>query len=95
MKNSPDISQIGTLASRFFHRYHVILYTLTVVVGVAVAIFLLYSLLASSNPKEDTIQQQTTRFDQKTIDQINSFRTRDTANANFSLPAGRTNLFAE
>lgn len=97
MKNSPDISQLGTVLGRFFRRYHVVLFMLTVVVGVSAALFLLYGLVSLSNTKTDISAsiETTAHFDKKTIEQIDSFGTPGTTNQPFSPPTGRVNLFAE
>ena len=94
MKNAPSISQLGGILARFLHRYHVMLFTLTVVIGVSVAIFLLYGLLSLSSETAST-QPATTTFDQDTINKINGFNTAGSDNDTFSLPAGRVNPFVE
>lgn len=96
MKNSPDISQLGTVVGHFFRRYHVVLFVLTVVVGVSAAIFLLNGLVTASNTMQENISPETTAsFDKKTIERISGFGTPGAASQPFNLPPGRANLFAE
>ena len=94
MKNSPDISQLGTIISHFFRRYHVLLFTLTVVVGVSVALLLLNGLLSASNETDETPVPQA-RFDEATIKKIDSFGSRTTAGKELQFPQGRTSPFVE
>ncbi|MDO5344078.1 MAG: hypothetical protein Q4F02_04195 [Candidatus Saccharibacteria bacterium] len=94
MKNSPDISQLGVILGRFFRRYHVILFTLTVVAGVSAALLLLNGLLVASSAADDGVVQQQ-RFDQETIKKIDSFGSRTTTSRELQFPGGRTSPFVE
>jgi len=93
-KQLPSANQLGQTILHFIRRYHVILFTLTVVVGVSVAVFLLNRLITESN----TITQPpitVTQFDQETINKINSLNTASNNRSDFSLPPGRVNPFIE
>jgi len=70
----------------------VIIYSVVVIGGVAIAIFLLSGLLAV--PTEEP-QTASISFDKKTMQIIKDFRPSTSANDSFSLPAGRSNPFAE
>lgn len=77
--------------TKFLWRFHVMIYVITVVGGVAFAIFMLSTLL---NTSEITPQTGQTGFDEATITAIEAFQPADTQNT-FSLPAGRVNPFVE
>ena len=94
MKQSPSISHIGSIVSKIFSRYHVIIFSLTVVIGVSVAIFFLNGLISLSKESEP-LNVTTTTFDEETIEKIENFSPSSEAKSNFSLPPGRTNPFVE
>ena len=93
---SPSISEqlepIVKSLSKFLWRFHVIIYRVVVIGVVAIAIFLLSGLLAV--PTEEP-QTTSISFDKKTMQIIKDFRPSTSANDSFSLPAGRSNPFAE
>ena len=95
MKNSPSVNELGTIIARFIRSHHIVLYAMTIVIGVSVAMFFLNSLIATSNATDDALPV-VTRFDEATIERIEEL---NTVGANeqdtFSLPAGRTNPFVE
>lgn len=93
MKNDLNLSQIGEIIAGFFRRYHVILYSLTVVIGVSIAIFMLTQLL--SGGEQNSTDTNTMTFDKKTIEKIDSFNTRDKTPNSLQLPSGRINPFVE
>ena len=94
MKNSPSVGQIGKSISKLFAKHHILLFTLTVVIGVSVAMFLLNGLIATS--KESSVQTPAgTSFDKTTIEKIEEFSTSESRQDSFSLPAGRVNPFVE
>ena len=95
MKSSPSINELGGLIAKFFRRYHVMLYVLTVVIGVSAAVFLLNSLISQSNSTETTGTATNQAFDQATIKRIESFNTVNKNSDTFSLPPGRVNPFVE
>ncbi len=93
---SPSISEqlepIIKSLSKFLWRFHVMLYSIMVIGGVAISIFLLSGLLAipTEEPKTASIS-----FDKETMKAIKDFRPSTSVNDSFSLPAGRSNPFAE
>ena len=95
MKNSISLAQFGHSIARFFHRYHVVLYSLTIVIGVSIAVFFLNNLISLSNTTDSNAAPKLLQFDATTIKQINKFTTSDKSDASFSLPAGRVNPFVE
>lgn len=91
MNVSLSLDQITRPVSRFLHRYHVIIFTLTVIGGLAVATFILYNTYMASTRQEVTTQQPV--FDKDTIEKIKSFKTSDENKGEYKLPEGRTNPF--
>ena len=93
---SPSISEqlepIIKSLSKFLWRFHVMLYSIIVIGGVAISIFLVSGLLAI--PTEEP-QIASISFDKETMKAIKDFRPSTSANDSFSLPAGRSNPFAE
>lgn len=92
MKES--LEPIKKSLAHILSRYHVLIFTLTVLVGVAIAIIMLNSTLALSEP-EDQSPQNSSAFDQQAIDAIDKLRSSDEDGPDPSPPAGRTNPFAE
>ena len=77
--------------SRFLHRYHVVLFALVVLGGLAIATFMLYT--AATSASETTQLPSTSSFDKSTIDKIQNLRSSDESGKPLELPAGRTNPF--
>lgn len=94
MKKSPSTGKIGSSIAHFLKRYHVVIFALTVVIGVSGAVFLLNGLITMSSEGEAQPPKPTS-FDQKTIDRINEFSTVNDRRKEFSLPPGRINPFVE
>lgn len=79
--------------SAFMHRYHVVVFAVIILGGLAAATFALYqtTLLAQTvNPGTTG-----TTFDNGTIDKIKNLRSSSDASAPLELPSGRTNPFQE
>ena len=53
MKSSISISQISDGIVHFIRRFHVLIYTLTVVIGVTVAVFQLNGLITEQSPTDN------------------------------------------
>lgn len=68
MKSSISISQIGALLTHFLHRFHVLVFVLTVVGGLSVATFMLNQTLSSNTDIPNS--QSTAVFDQKTMERV-------------------------
>lgn len=91
-KVSLPIGRIPDILSGYLKRFHVMIYTLTVVIGVSVAMFMLNSLVFQQDtPDEPPASTTTPAFDQDTIERINNFNTSSSGDDNFSLPPGRVN----
>ena len=83
--------QLLASGSRFLHRYHVVMFTLLAVGGLAFATFRLYSVVTAA--PTTTTTQTVGNFDQATIDKINNLRASDEEMQPLKLPSGRTNPF--
>ncbi len=96
MKNSPSVGQLGNIIASVFRRFHVLLFVLTVVIGVAACMFFLNNLITLS-AQADPLAPTTTQFDQTTIDRINGLVTADQgiSGKELVLPPGRINPFVE
>lgn len=91
-----SLTGLKTSLSTFFHRYHVVLFVVVAVGGLAVVIFMLNNTIiaASETPAEGAPVTSTT-FDQATIDKVNQLDTTSSSRP-LSLPGGqRTNPFVE
>lgn len=86
-----NMSSVSRAISHFFHRFHVLVFTVFVLGGLAVATMLLYQTVQSTNQitPDATVQP----FDQETIDKIKQYKTSDENTGELKLPAGRTNPF--
>ena len=91
MKSSISIGQILDGMVNFIRRFHLLIYTLTVVIGVAVAVFQLNGLITEQSPAGNGGDTAASSFDKDTIDRINNFNTANSDQDTFSLPSGRIN----
>ncbi len=83
--------QIAKIFSRTFHRYHVMIFVLTVLGGLSVATLLLYQTILQTNEVDPNVINQ--QFDEETIEKIKSFKKADENTGEYQLPPGRTNPF--
>ena len=91
MKTDISTQQLGKALSHFLHRYHVILFVLSVIGGLALATFMI-----NQSINERAAEQPPAgidKFDTATIDKINKLNRSSTEATPFVLPAGRTNPF--
>lgn len=80
----------------FTHRFHVVIFVVVVLGGVAVSVFMLNSIVVrSTDPSEFSSQSSSTSFDKETIKRIEDLKTRDQGGATLDLSKGRTNPFVE
>ena len=97
MKNKTTtnpLSNFPSQISHILHRYHVVIFTLTVIGGLALAIFFLNLTLNQSTLADEAGGVNTT-FDTETINRINQLQTREDANRELTFPEGRINPFVE
>lgn len=88
-----SLSTITTGMSSFFGRFHVVIFGIVAIGGLAVAVFLLYQIIIEATadvPAETT----PVAFDQQTIDALETLRASDNTSA-VELPSGRINPFVE
>ncbi len=80
----------------FLHRFHVILFVIVVLGGLAISVFTLNTIVvSSSDTSQFTSQQTSSNFDQETIKRIEELKTRDQTGDTLDLSKGRTNPFVE
>lgn len=92
---STQLEPIVKPISKFLWRFHVMIYTVIVIGGVAVSVFLLSGLLLYS-PDDVPQDAKQSSFDKKTIDAIREFQSPNSSIDTFSLPAtSRSNPFVE
>lgn len=91
MKADLSLPQLTAALSRFLHRYHVILFVLTAVGGLALANFMLNQAI-NEKPIEPP-QAVSSSFDQETMDKIDQLNESSAQSTNFVLPSGRINPF--
>lgn len=89
---SEQLEPIIKHLSKFLWRFHVMIYSIAVIGGLSIAIFLLSGLLSVSS---EPVQTSSATFDKKTMKIIKDFRTSTSGNDSLTLPAGRSNPFAE
>ncbi|MBM3210360.1 hypothetical protein FJZ39_03425 [Candidatus Saccharibacteria bacterium] len=98
-KSSPSVSissqQISRNLRHFIGRFHIVLFTVLVLGGLAFTVFTLYRIYASAINVQPT-QSTAVNYDITTIEQIESLRTRNDSSAVTPLPNDRrTNPFTE
>lgn len=90
-----DISTALHLASknlsRVLHRYHVMIFTVLALGGLAIATLLLYQVISAPADEEST--STSTSFDTETIERLRNLRDSSDQPATPNLPAGRTDPF--
>lgn len=85
--------------SHFLERFHMLIFTIVVLGGLAVCMFLINAIIANTGgggatAGSDTVQAST--FDQKTIDRIKQLHAADDPNKpSLDTSKGRVNLFAD
>jgi hypothetical protein len=91
MKQDMNLSSIKASLFQFLHRYHVIIFVLTAIGGLAIATFMINNVLSA--PATDPGIVGNDSFDTKTMDQIRKLRKPGEAAEPLSLPEGRINPF--
>ena len=81
----------------FLHRYHVVLFAVVILGGLVVMVLSLNNIIVSSSEASADYTPAGTNFsfDEKTIQRIDSLRSRDQAAEQLNLSAGRSNPFVE
>lgn len=92
-----DLSLTG-IKQGFAHvlgRYHIVIFVIVVLGGLAAAIFSLNNTLNASSKDTDYSPSLSSSFDQQTIKRINQLKTTDESSSPLDLSHGRTNPFVE
>jgi hypothetical protein len=80
----------------FLHRFHLMIFVIVVLGGVAASIFILNAIVIRSNDTSDAPANTTSaKFDEATMKRIDELKTRDQGANNLDLSKGRTNPFVE
>lgn len=96
MQISISPAAIKTAFFRFMHRFHVVIFVIVVLGGVAGSVFVLNTIVIKSNDTSNTPSTTTSSdFNQETIKRIEELKTRDQSGASLDLSKGRTNPFVE
>jgi hypothetical protein len=91
---SPDAIKKSILA--FLHRFHIVLFVIVVLGGLAVVIFLLNNVVVTSGQDNGyTPDINNTSFDQSTIQKIQNLKTADQSDPTISNNGARINPFVE
>lgn len=94
MNGNISFTEINIAISRFLHRYHVVLFTILSLGSLSVATYLLNLTIVHST--EITQTNQSTVFDQETINKIKQLKTVDeTEQQNITPPISARNPFVE
>lgn len=97
MKTEPSFSpnSIGHAISGFFERFHVVIYTVIVIGGITVVVYLLYlTILAAIDVPINTAVPKSS-FDHDTIDKLESLSEKSGGGEALKLPNTRTNPFVD
>ena len=95
MKQSLNMTELGAIIRKFLKRFHVMLYTLTVLVGLALAILLLSQVLGTaSDTSAAPVSSSPSQFDTNTMKQVESLN-RANEGKDIQFPKGRVNPFVE
>lgn len=94
MNTSLSLDSIAKPLKHFLARFHLVLFVLVIAGGLAVAIFMLYSLISES--RQETSTSTKASFDTATIQRVEELRSREeSTDSRLVLPQGRTNPFVE
>ena len=90
-----DSKKIITEVSSFLHRFHVMLFVIVMLGGLATLIFFLNTVLANATDTTKTPLSSQESFDQATIQRIEELNTNSDNTADIKFPSGRINPFVE
>ena len=95
MKQSIDLKSIGNQLSRWFARFHTIIFFLIIGLSLIFCIYVLLMILnESSIVDQASANHVDTQFDTQTMNRVDQLKSSD-SDAPFQLPDGRTNPFVE
>lgn len=88
-----NLKQVTTSLTDFMHRYHVIIFVLTVIGGLAFATFMMNQAINQQPAGQATPSSATAVFDTETMDKIDKLNNSSSQPTEFTPPAGRLNPF--
>ena len=91
MKTNVNAQQLVGSISKFFHRYHVLIFVIFVMGGLATATFFLSQTMTPAASTDQSAAQA--GFDKAAIKKIESLRGENDPSTPLTMPAGRTNPF--
>lgn len=95
MNISISLTSIKNFIVRGLHRYHVVLFVIIVLGGLALMVFFLNLILIRSSESDGyTSSSNNASFDQQTIDRIEGLKKADDSSSQLNL-SGRSNPFVE
>jgi hypothetical protein len=91
-----SLASIQKSVVNFLHRFHVMVFAFTILVGLIFIVYLLYNVILDSTKTDGlTAETTSTTFDQDTIKRINELKSRDQSDDNLDFSQGRSNPFVE
>lgn len=90
-----SLDSIKKMFSTFLHRFHVIIFVVIVLGGVAISIFILNNIVILSTDTSEYTPSTTATFDQETIERVKNLKTSDQSGDELDLSKGRVNPFVE
>ena len=94
MSVDSSTSQLLSGYSRFFHRYHVVLFVVIAFGGLAIVILSLSQTAQSSTDTSAVTEAAATGFDKQTIQRLEGLKTTSSSQP-LQFPSGRINPFVE
>ncbi len=91
---APSTTNVKHSLSKVLYRYHVVLFVVIVIGGMAVVVFLLNQTIQAATDTSQIIPQGVESFDQETIDRLNDLTTSSQI-TDIKFPQGRINPFSE
>ena len=95
MKQSIDFSSITNSLSRFFGRFHGIIFFLIVGISLISAMYVIVTIINISGTTASIDSTISPTFDEATLKRVGELNDSDSQNTSFEFPSGRTNPFVE
>lgn len=92
MQQSLNLTQLLKSASQILHRYHVMIFVLTVIGGLSLATFMINRAINTATTEQQTVET-VGGFDKETMHKIESLRRPNEGPDPLALPNGRVNPF--
>ena len=95
MNASLSLSSLSTALSKFFNKYHAMIFFTVIGLLLAAAILMLYLSLQSTDTVDESTTMISSSFDQETADRIQRLRESNESRADLVFPSPRSNPFVE